>query len=488
MPLAAVLGTLLAAATPAGAADLDVMSLENLLDIGIVGAAKYQQRQSEVAAAVAVITREEIRAFGWRNLAEALNSLPGVYTTYDRQYTYLGLRGFGLPGDYNTRVLLTVNGNRVNEVVYDGALFGSDFPLPLDLIQHIEFIPGPGGAVHGQNAMFGVVNVVTRTGVGLDGGELSAAWQHPQSTLDGRVSWGRLLDNGADLLLSAAATHARGEDLSMRYPGAGPGGIDVSGTAKGMDGIRNKQFFARLGQGAWTLDLLYGDRKKEDPTAAFFSDPLVAGQYQRDYGYRLQLGYQGLSDASGLEVSARLFAGGGYYEGLLVYGGAPNRSTGEGEWVGGEACMIYSGLSGHKLMLGVEAQRNYRIEQIEDDLTLPGQETSLRGSNYRAGVYVQDEWRITEALTATLGLRLDHVERDGNALSPRLALVWRSTPDTTLRALYGRAHRAPNAYERDFEDGVTQLANPALRGETVNTVELVADTRVSGDMFVRASL
>jgi len=101
--------------------DVTQMSLEQLLDVTIIGASKYEQRQNAVAAAVSVITRNEIKAFGWRTISEVLASLPGIHTTYDRQYTYLGTRGFGLPGDFNTRLLLTVNGNRVNEVVYDSA-------------------------------------------------------------------------------------------------------------------------------------------------------------------------------------------------------------------------------------------------------------------------------------------------------------------------------------------------------------------------------
>src|SRR6185295_17341458 len=155
----------LASALPARAnpsEDLTALSLEQLLEVTIVGASKYEQTQVEVAAAVSVITRHEIQAFGWRTLGEALASLPGVYTTYDRQYTYLGMRGFGLPGDLNTRVLVTIDGNRVNDSTFDSGPTGREFPLDVDLIERIEFIPGPGGAVYGQNAMFGVVNVITR--------------------------------------------------------------------------------------------------------------------------------------------------------------------------------------------------------------------------------------------------------------------------------------------------------------------------------------
>ncbi|MDH4061750.1 MAG: TonB-dependent receptor plug domain-containing protein, partial [Aquincola sp.] len=194
------------------ATDLTALSLEQLLEVTVVGASKYEQKQSEVAAAVSVITRGEIQAFGWRTLADALASLPGIHTTYDRQYIYLGTRGFGLPGDLTARVLITINGNRVNDPVYDGGPVGHDFPLDMALVERIEFIPGPGGAVYGQNAMFGVVNVITRNGYDLDGVELAAAAQHPQRLREGRASWGKRMDNGVDVVFSASGLHSRGED------------------------------------------------------------------------------------------------------------------------------------------------------------------------------------------------------------------------------------------------------------------------------------
>ncbi|MDH5329279.1 MAG: Plug domain-containing protein, partial [Aquincola sp.] len=126
------------------ATDLTALSLEQLLEVSVVGTSKYEQKRSEVAAAVSVITRGEIQTFGWRTLGAALASLPGIHTTYDRQYGYVGARGFGLPGDFNTRILITVNGNRLNDATYDGGPSGGAFPLDMDLIERIEFIPGPG--------------------------------------------------------------------------------------------------------------------------------------------------------------------------------------------------------------------------------------------------------------------------------------------------------------------------------------------------------
>jgi len=102
---------------------------------------------------VTVITSNAIREYGYRTLKDVLNSIPGLYTTYDRNYSYLGVRGFGLPGDYNTRILMLLDGQRVNENVYDS--FGIDYDgiVNIDLIERVEFSSGPDSAIYGANAV-----------------------------------------------------------------------------------------------------------------------------------------------------------------------------------------------------------------------------------------------------------------------------------------------------------------------------------------------
>ena len=73
-----------------------------------------------------------------------LRSVRGFYTTYDRNYSYVGIRGFARPGDYNTRVLLLVDGHRLNDGIYDMAPIGTDFPIDVSLIERVEVIRGPG--------------------------------------------------------------------------------------------------------------------------------------------------------------------------------------------------------------------------------------------------------------------------------------------------------------------------------------------------------
>ncbi len=165
--------------------DLTDQSLEELTqkglatspkDITVTTASKYRQNSRQTPAALRVITAENIRTFGYRTLAEALRSLPGVYISNDRNYSYIGVRGFGKQGDYNTRVLLLIDGERMNDDVYDGAYFTNEFPVDINLIERIEFMPGPGSAIYGNNAFFGVINVITKRGKDFNGAELSAEY------------------------------------------------------------------------------------------------------------------------------------------------------------------------------------------------------------------------------------------------------------------------------------------------------------------------
>lgn len=479
-------GTLLAAAGTAGAAplnDLTALSLEQLLDTTVVGASKYAQKQSEVAAAVSVITRDEIKAHGWRTLADALSSLPGVYTTYDRQYTYLGARGFGLPGDLTARLLITINGNRVNDPVYDGGPAGREFPLAMGLVERIEFIPGPGGAVYGQNAMFGVVNIITRSGADLDGTELSIAHQPTQRQSEARLSWGKRLANGTDVLLSATTLRAAGADRHFDFGASG-----LSGVAAGMDGERLQQFFAQVARGAWSAELVQGLRRKDDPVASYLSDPLLPGQFARD-GYTLaNLQYNQRFAGDTLQIWGRLFAGRYRYAGQNFYAGALTSFPAAGDWRGTEWRLMSTAWSGHKLMLGLEAQNNLRTNISALDLADPANDVHVRASSSRIGLYLQDEWQIGPSLIATLGARLDRNAASGTSSSPRAALIWRAAAGTTLKGLYGRAHRSPNVNERDYADDYAQTRNPSLPGESIDTLELVADTRLGPELGLRGAL
>ena len=112
-----------------------------------------------------VITAQDIRAYGWRTLGDLLRSAPGFYVTYPRSYGFVGVRGFGRPGDFGGRILLLLNGHRMNDPLYDTAAVMNDFILDMDLIDRVEIVRGPGSALYGNNAFFAVVNVITKRAV-----------------------------------------------------------------------------------------------------------------------------------------------------------------------------------------------------------------------------------------------------------------------------------------------------------------------------------
>ena len=481
---ALLLSLLFTQAIPGYAAkDLEQMSIEELMDIRVVGASKYEQKQQQAAAAVSVITRKDIRTYGWRTLNQALASLPGIHTTYDYQYEYLGTRGFSQPGDFNSRVLITINGNRINDATYDQGPTGRDFPLDIDLIERIEFIPWSGSTIYGLNAMLGVVNIITRKGADVKGAELSASYQTAEIMPQERVTFGKQFENGADALISFSGLQSRGANRFFEFGDSG-----ISGVARHMDGENVKQMFARGSYGPLSFDFIYGNRKKEDPTGAYLSDPLIPGQFQRDRRLNAQIQYNDNFANDTLNVLGRVFLGQYRYENPAIYGGERTLSTGPSDWHGAELRLLSTAITDHKLMFGVEYQNNTDIKQTFQNFDNPAQNIALHNSVLRIGAYIQDEWRINDALSVTAGLRYDHNKWVDSVFSPRGGLIWQASPKVTFKALYSRSHRAPNSFERNYSDGTYQVANPGLQSEMTDTAEIVADYLPLPSMNLRATV
>ena len=182
----------------------------------VYGASKYEQKLSEAPSSVTIVDADEIKKYGHRNLAEVLRSVRGLYVSYDRNYSYLGVRGFNRPGDYTSRVLVLVDGHRINDNVLDSVLVGNEFPLDVDIIDRVEVIRGPSSSIYGNNAFFGVINVITKRGKDLNGVEVSGSY----GTFDSytaRLSYGKMFTNGVELFLSGSFFDSAGAD-QLYYP------------------------------------------------------------------------------------------------------------------------------------------------------------------------------------------------------------------------------------------------------------------------------
>lgn len=480
-----VLAVLAALAAPAagrdasspGVTELASMPLDTLLDTPVEGASRLGLRMSESAASVTVVGAAEIRAQGWRTLAEVLGSMRGLSVSDDRSYSYLAVRGFSAPGDYNTRVLLLVDGQRTNDVVYDQAYLGSEFLLDLDLVERVEFIPGPTSAVYGANALFGVVNVVTRR----PGAEASAAASlqvgsgaRRQLRLGGSAPWG---DDGG-IAWSASRLLADGQDVSLPEA-ANPYAPD--GVARGADGERRSSLFLRAHRGGLRMSVMHAERVKGAPVlpGAVFGDTRAAN---RDEQSLADLAWDHALDGQD-RLTLRAFAGRYRFAGDYSFDLPPvtlNHDDAGARWWGGEVRWQGVRAADHQLGLGLEWQQVSGLVQRNRDLD--GDRTVYlddRRSTRRVALFAEDQWALSPRWDLGLAGRIDHAPGHGTRFSPRLALLWHRSPELVMKLIHGRAWRPPNAFEAWYEVVSVggYLRNPALREESVRGTELAAEWR-----------
>ena len=448
-------------------ANLMEMSLDELLTVKVqtvTSAAKYEQPTALAPASVTIVTDRDIQLNGYRNLAEVLGSVRGFYSTYDRNYHYLGIRGFNRPGDYNSRVLLLIDGHRVNDVVFDGAPIGNDGYLDVDLIDRIEVVRGPGSAVYGSSALFGVVNVITRRGRDLNGAE-AAFTAGALDTYQGRFSFGRQLTNGVEFLLSGTVRETAGQPR-LNFPGAG--------TAVGLDGESGRSLFGKLGFAGVELTGGFESRTKQIPTASYGTDFNTPGTATRDDRGFADLKYARRWEAPGADLLARVYYDYDRYRGTYIYSGVRNVDPAQGQRWGAELQVSKDLWERHKLSAGLDFRRSFQIQQENYTETPFALNLSDQRQSTVISPYVTSEWELRTNLHFHAGARLDYYDQNTHSANPRLGLVWQPASATVLKALYGTAFRAPNAYELYYTDGyLTQKPAVNLRPETVDTYELV---------------
>lgn len=465
------------------------LSLEKLMQVQTVtSASRFEQSTTDAPSAVSVLTSQDIREYGWRTLADALASLPGLYVSNDRNYSYLGARGFLPPGDYNTRFLLLIDGIRTNDNVYDQALIGTEGLLDMDLVERIEYVPGPGAAVYGSNALFGVINVITKSGSALNGVRAAQSFGS-LSERRSQLSYGWHSQDGSDVLLSASTYHRRGDDLYFAE-------FDTTdqnhGVARALDWDRAQNLFAKLHRRGLTFTAGYVGRTKGVATASFGA-VFNAPNKTRDAQVFANLAYD-TSLTPDLAVSSSLLWGRADYLGVGLYpdddGGARINVDGDhGAWYGASSHMTYSGLPNHKMIAGIEVQKHRRRDQFNYDIDPYALVLNDQRNGSRYAAFIENEWRVTDTTILNGGVRYDREAgiRRGK-VSPRLAMIQTVSPKDTIKVIYGTAFRTPNAYEQYYAipGAGGQTANPDLHPEDIQTQELVWEHRP--DAYAKVSL
>lgn len=148
------------------------LSLKELIDVEITSVSKKPQKLSSAAAAIHVITQEDISRSGVTSIPEALRLAPGI--TVARQSSDIwAISSRGLDGRYSTTLLVVIDGREVYNPVSNGVLWDT-VDLMLEDIERIEVIRGPGSTLWGMNAVNGVINIITKSASDTVGGKLAA--------------------------------------------------------------------------------------------------------------------------------------------------------------------------------------------------------------------------------------------------------------------------------------------------------------------------
>jgi outer membrane receptor for ferrienterochelin and colicins len=463
-----------AASTTVSKKDLADLPIEDLIKIDVptvYAASKVEQKTTEAPSSVTVITSDEIKKQGYRTLADVLQSVQGFNVSYDRNYAFLGVRGVSL-GDFNSRILLLVDGHRINNNLSDGAPIGTDFPLDIDLVDRIEIIRGPGSVLYGNNAFFAVINVIPRQGKQLNGPESSFEYGGFE-TYKLRASFGKEWTNGVRLLASGSLFDSAGPDRLFFKEFNTP--QQNNGIAQNMDGDSFASAFASLGYRDFTLEGSFIEREKINPTAQYdlttFNDPRLQTKDERSY---VALNYTH-SFPEVVDVTARLYYDQyahkiGYPQSLIVGTNVLFESYSvekdTGQWWGGEVQFSKTLWDALKLTLGGEYRDDF-VQQQE----ITGQK-ALERTRESHGVYLNGNYAIVTNLHLDAGFRYDQYGDFDAAFNPRVALIYEPVQGSTLKAIYGSAFRAPN---------FSELSDPRFQDitpETITGYELVYEQQI----------
>ena len=461
----------------------------------LVTATRSLEEVNKSGASVTIITGDKIRKMGARTLIELLDKVPGIGVTQNHIGQY-EIESRGVKTLFSEKVLFMIDSHAVNNSIINGGALWAFDGYPLDNVERVEIIRGPGSALYGANAFLAVINIITREAEEIDGGELS-------------LGWGRFDTRNYDILF--------GKKIG-KFSFAG--NVNYFDT-DGYSGFLEQDLVLASGKTRqWKekydidLKLGYDDFRLQGKYAEKETGPFIGAanalndeteQFYREYFLELKHVY----DRDKLGIDTRVyhdffefdnfwelfpegFGGGLFPDGML------SRNLIENTKWGAEVMFRYEPNDKHKLIYSVwgehQKQSGMRIDQNFDPLTgvpIPFQDitgtypfTKEENRDIYA-FFIEDIWDISEKVRWILGVRYDHYNDFGGTLNPRTSLIWEVSEGYFLNFLYGSAFRDPTFGELYNQNNTIVVGNPDLEPETIDTFELGLSGRVTDELSFR---
>ena len=457
-----VLLTLIATVPAAAQDDTDIsgMSLEQLMNIEVTSVSKKAESLSDAPAAVFVITSEDIERGGFTSIPEVLRQVPGLYVTrINADWWSVSARGFS---DYlNNKMLVLVDGRSL----YDSEFGGIDWDqeeIPMDHIDRIEIIRGPGGTLWGANAVNGVINIITKSSDRTQGVALATS-SNPNDGYTTSVRYGGRVGTHWSYRVFGKAEYW--------YPG-----VNASGDST-FDSWNMSQGGARLDWKSASGDRLTLDGRgyegRVHNSTAFFSGPGVPEQillydYLVKGGHLLVRWQHSVSERSKTEVL-------GYCE----WRDRANPIQEDRDACDFEFQHNYQFSLRHSLVWGasVFSTGSYKRPYFNTAMVPASRrDTTVSGFLQYEFDIVPDRARIIA------GSKFEHKPFTGFEIQPQIRGVWKLAEGHTLWGAVSRGVRVPSEFELDNRFQLAQLpgavptyltvwGNPHLEAETMRAYE-----------------
>lgn len=488
-------------------ADMDsylAMSLEQLMDVEVRIATSTSQTRREAPSVVSVITADTIKNSGATNLGEVLESVPGLHI-WTNQFAARPQPHFR--GTNGTQTLLMVDGNSMRDLVWTFGFFWKG--MPVESIERIEIIRGPGSALFGADASAGVINVITKAASGVKDSEVGIR----AGSFDTYSGWAqhgvRAGDYDVSMTLNASSTDGHSPFISADRNGS-------SGDANFS--WNNVDFRFSVARDDWRVLLGYVDSSDIGIglTGAAVLDPRTGASERRinldwlydkpdlsaDWGMQAGVRFQDYAYSSGKGFYEQAP---GYFDGTSTYAdGQINRQRSAERRLGLELFFDFEGFEDHQLKFGLGQQWHdlYETEQTVNfgtdrngnpiaansgfySLTDSSRVFAPEETREVSWLLAQDIWAISDDLEFTAGLRYDHYSDFGNTVNPRLALVWSATDKLTAKLLYGEAFKPPSFLQL-YSNTSFSTGNTSLQPEESETWDLVLNYRPNASLQFEA--